>query len=171
MFKTSGRRGAGHWVLAAQDTVTGHAATAYSFARGLYEKLKMPIGVIDSVYTPLSPYVLRGVIWNRQSGVSTAYSGPVYESMAREGGAIRLRFRSAEGGLTAKGESLTGFLIAGEDRKFVPANAKVDGEEVLVSNRDVANPVAVRYGYAGDPPLSLCNRVGLPASPFRTDDW
>jgi sialate O-acetylesterase len=91
--------------------------------------------------------------------------------MTRESGAIRLRFRSVEGGLAAKGESLAGFLIAGEDRKFVPANAKIEGEEVVVSNRDVTNPVAVRYGYADDPPLSLCNRAGLPASPFRTDAW
>lgn len=91
--------------------------------------------------------------------------------MAREDGAIRLRFRLAGGGLSAKGESLAGFLIAGKDRKFVPANARIDGEDVVVSSREVANPVAVRFGYPGNPPPSLCNREGRPASPFRTDDW
>lgn len=169
VYNASGQRG--QWALAARDTVTGHAVAAYSLARGLYEKGKMPIAMIDSPYAPLAPYAVHGVIWTPQAGVSTAYSGPVYESMAREGGAIRLRFRSAEGGLSVKGDSLAGFLIAGDDRKFVPAVAKIDGEEVVVSNRNVINPVAVRYGFAGDPPVSLCNRAGMPASPFRTDDW
>jgi sialate O-acetylesterase len=78
--------------------------------------------------------------------------------MAREDGAIRLRFRPAEGGLTAKGESLAGFLVAGEDRRFVAANSKIDGDEVVVSSREVATPVAVRYGDPANPPPSLCNR-------------
>jgi hypothetical protein len=169
VFKASGQRG--QWALAVRGTVAGQAVAAYSLARGFHEKGSMPIGLIDSAYAPLSPYAVRGVIWIPQSGVPTAYSGPIYQSMAREGGAIRLRFRSGDGALTAKGGSLAGFLIAGEDRKFVPAVAKIDGEEVVVSNPGVTNPVAVRYGYTGDPPLSLCNGAGMPASPFRTDEW
>jgi hypothetical protein len=169
VFKASGQRG--QWALAARGTVAGQAVAAYSLARGLHERGTIPIGVIESVYAPLSPYAVRGVIWTPQSGVPTAYSGPIYESMARVSGAIRLRFRSGDGALTAKGGLLAGFLIAGEDRKFVPAVARIDGEEVVVFIPDVTNPVAVRYGYSGDAPLSLCNRAGAPAAPFRTDEW
>jgi sialate O-acetylesterase len=99
------------------------------------------------------------------------YSGPVYDSMEIEGKRIRLHFNHAETGLVAKGGELRGFAIAGEDRKFVWADAEIDGETVVVSSERVANPVAVRYGWGDDPEVSLYNEAGLPASPFRTDEW
>ena len=71
--------------------------------------------------------------------------------------------------MIAKGDSLSGFAIAGEDNKFVWAKAKIDGETVLVSSPLVLKPVAVRYGWAKNPPGNLYNDGGLPASPFRTD--
>jgi len=104
-------------------------------------------------------------------GKSIPYSGPVYDSMAVEGSAVRLKFKHVNGGLVAKGDKLVGFSIAGEDRKFVWADAKIDGETVVVSSPEVTKPVAVRYGWANNPDCSLYNKADLPASPFRTDDW
>jgi sialate O-acetylesterase len=66
---------------------------------------------------------------------------------------------------------LTGFAICGEDRKFVWADARIRGDKVIVSNKDVPKPVAVRYGWADFPVVNLWNQDGLPASPFRTDDF
>ena len=100
------------------------------------------------------------------------YSGPIYDSMTVEDGRIRLRFRHVGGGLVAStGESLRGFAVAGADSVFVWAKAQIDGDEVVVGSDDVAEPVAVRYGWDINPECNLYNREGLPASPFRTDDW
>ena len=100
------------------------------------------------------------------------YSGPMYESMEKEDGKIRLTFGHVGGGLEAKGsDTLKGFAIAGEDKAFVWADAKIDGDTVVVSSDKVANPVAVRYAWADNPVCNLYNKEGLPASPFRTDDW
>lgn len=100
------------------------------------------------------------------------YSGPIYKSQKIMGNEIRLRFRFTENGLKTKDNaSLTGFAIAGNDQKFYWASAKIEGNELVVSSRDVANPVAVRYGWSINPDCNLYNGVGLPASPFRTDQW
>jgi sialate O-acetylesterase len=100
-------------------------------------------------------------------------SGPLYKSMKVENGKIRLSFDSVGSGLEAKGDKLAGFSIAGADRKFVPADAVIDGQTVVVSTPQVAAPLAVRYGFAQfvHPLCNLYNKDGLPASPFRTDDW
>jgi len=99
-------------------------------------------------------------------------SGPLYKAMTVDGGAIRLTFTHLGGGLTAKNAApLTGFTIAGADRKFVPADARIDGDAVAVSSALVPSPVAVRYAWAADPAISLYNKANLPALPFRTDDW
>jgi len=99
------------------------------------------------------------------------YSGPLYDSMTVEGGAIRLHFKHADGGMVAKGGTPIGFSIAGEDRRFVWGNAKIDGDSIVVSSPEVARPAAVRYGWADNPPVNLYNKADLPASPFRTDSW
>ncbi len=99
------------------------------------------------------------------------YSGPWYKSMAVEGGKIRLSFDHTDGGLVAKDGALKGFAIAGEDRKWVWAEAVIDGDTVVVSSPQVAAPVAMRYAWAENPPCNLYNGAGLPAVPFRTDDW
>jgi sialate O-acetylesterase len=90
--------------------------------------------------------------------------------MSVEGDTVRLRFKKAAGGLVAK-EKLTGFAVAGEDKKFVWADAKVEGETVVLKSPGVAKPVAVRYAWGNNPEVSLYNKVNLPAAPFRTDDW
>ncbi len=98
--------------------------------------------------------------------------GPLFQSFTVENGAIRLHFAEIGGDLEVRGGGpLRGFAIAGEDRKWVWAEAKIEGADVVVSSPQVAKPVAARYGWADTPILNLQNREGLPATPFRTDDW
>jgi sialate O-acetylesterase len=104
-------------------------------------------------------------------GEKVEYSGPVYESMTIDGDRISLRFRHVGTGLVAKGGPLTGFTIAGEDKKFYAANATISGDTVVVSSDKVAKPLAVRYGWAAYPVVNLWNKEDLPASPFRTDTF
>ncbi len=105
-------------------------------------------------------------------GEKLVYSGPIYEGMAIEGNTIRLRFQHVGGGLVAQGGPLKGFIVAGDDRKFLWADARIDGETVLVRSGHIAHPVAVRCAWWDDPHgCNLYNKEGLPASPFRTDDW
>jgi sialate O-acetylesterase len=106
-------------------------------------------------------------------GKDIVYSGPVYESMAVDGNKIVLRFSDVGKGLTVKDKYgyLRGFAIAGKDEKFVWAKAFVDGDKVVVYSDSVKEPVAVRYGWANNPDANLYNAEGLPASPFRTDNW
>ncbi|MCM3871671.1 MAG: hypothetical protein ND895_13395 [Pyrinomonadaceae bacterium] len=99
-------------------------------------------------------------------------SGPLYASSAVEGDKIRVKFKHVAGGLkTPDGGPLKGFAIAGADQKFVWANARIDGKNVVVWSKDITNPVAVRYAWADNPICNLYNAVDLPASPFRTDTW
>ena len=107
-------------------------------------------------------------------GRAATCSGPIYRGMKVEGAAIRISFDHAEGGLAGKGP-LKWFAIAGDDRKFVWADAKIDGDTgntVVVSSPQVPQPVAVRYAWADNPEgCNLYNAAGLPMAPFRTDDW
>ena len=100
------------------------------------------------------------------------YSGPTLASATFEDGKAILDFDHTCGGLVAKDGSLTGFTIAGADRKFVNAEAEIVGEDtIVVRSPEVDQPVAVRFGWANFPVVNLWNEAGLPASPFRTDDW
>lgn len=100
------------------------------------------------------------------------FSGPLFKSFSVKGNEIRLKFDHAKSGLkTSDGGPVKGFAIAGEDKRFVWAEARIEGDEIVVSSKDVAKPVAVRYAWADNPVTNLYNKVGLPASPFRTDDW
>jgi sialate O-acetylesterase len=115
----------------------------------------------------------RLALWAQSQvyGKDIVYSSPLYEAMKVEDNKIRLTFKHTGGGLEAKGDKLSGFAISGEDRTFVWADAKIDGKSVVVSSDKVAKPVAVRYAWADNPECNLYNKEGLPASPFRTDDW
>ena len=97
-------------------------------------------------------------------------SGPLYRDAKVEGSRMRVRFDFGEG-LTARGGPLREFEIAGADRVFVPAQAEVDGRTVVVWADGVTQPHAVRLGWSEAPQPNLFNAAGLPASPFRTDDW
>lgn len=104
-------------------------------------------------------------------GKKIVFSGPKFRDMKVEGASARLSFDHVGGGLEAKGGgALKYFSIAGEDKKFVWAEAKIDGETIVVSSPAVAKPVAVRYAWADNPEgCNLYNKEGLPATPFRTD--
>ena len=117
-------------------------------------------------------------------GQAIVASGPTYASMKVEGGKIRVALKNTGAGLVIGvppaipgaqpapiPSALTGFEIAGEDQKFMPAQAVIDGNSVVVSSTEVQAPVAVRYCWADYPACSLYNKEGLPAYPFRTDDW
>lgn len=126
-------------------------------------------------------------------GKNVVFSGPVYDSYKTEDDKIRLHFKNTDGGLVAKAlqptyapkvggpekplelyspnSPLQGFAICGEDRKWEWADAKIEGDNVVVSSSKVARPVAVRYAWAQNPTCNLYNGAGLPASPFRTDDF
>ena len=100
------------------------------------------------------------------------YSGPLYSFMNVRGNEVVLHFQHVGGGLVAQGGGpLKGFAIAGADRKFVWAEARIEGETVVVRSEKVPEPVAVRYAWADNPVCNLYNQAGLPASPFRTDGW
>jgi sialate O-acetylesterase len=104
-------------------------------------------------------------------GETIVYSRPVYHAMKTERNKAILSFEHTGSGLVAKGGPLKGFTIAGKDRKFVNAQAEILGGSVAVWSPSVDQPLAVRYGWANYPVVNLWNKEGLPASPFRTDDW
>ena len=99
-------------------------------------------------------------------------SGPIYKGSKVEGDKVRIMFDHADGLKSRDGGPLKRFEIAGEDQKWVWADAKIEGSEVVVSSKEVEKPVAVRYAWASNPEgANLVNGEGLPASLFRTDDW
>ena len=105
-------------------------------------------------------------------GEKVTHSGPVYKDMKIEGDKIVISFTETGRGLMAKGGTLKHFAIAGEDKQFVWAEAVIRGNKVVVSSKSVKNPVAVRYAWSDNPDeANLCNKEGLLASPFRTDNW
>lgn len=104
-------------------------------------------------------------------GKPIEWSGPQYGSMEITGQEIRLRFSHAKGGLSAKGGAPTGFAMAGEDRKFIWADARIEGDTVIVSSPKIPRPAAVRYAWDSSPDCNLTNSSHLPAVPFRTDTW
>jgi sialate O-acetylesterase len=104
-------------------------------------------------------------------GINVVYSGPVFDSVTTQSGKMRVKFKHAVGLRAGDDGALVGFSIAGEDRKFKWAQAKIDGDTVIVWSPEVVNPVAVRYGWSNNPAVNLVNGAGLPASPFRTDTW
>jgi len=115
---------------------------------------------------------------------NTECTGPVLRGASVDGSKIRVSFTHAQGlhaievhdvadngPMLAGADKLAGFEIAGADRKYHAADAAIDGTSVVVSSPDVPTPVAVRYAWANYPVANLSNGAGLPASPFKTDDW
>ena len=106
----------------------------------------------------------------RDYGVDVVPSGPLYGGMVVVGSEVRLTFQYGEG-LTAGDGAPSHFTIAGEDKVFHPAVARIEGEQVIVSSDAVPAPVAVRYAWGAADEPNLRNGAGLPAPSFRTDDW
>lgn len=128
-------------------------------ADSVHPRMKEPVG--DRLaYCALGQYY----------GEKIAYQGPTLASWDRQNGAIRLHFTHADGGLVLKYQP-EAFQIAGADHKWYWADAHVSGDRIIVSTSLVQNPVAVRYDWQSNPPAILFNKAGLPASPFRTDNW
>ncbi|GAA5121066.1 sialate O-acetylesterase [Luteolibacter yonseiensis] len=112
------------------------------------------------------------------AALKTAYkrdvvsSGPTFAGAAFHDGAATVEFQNIGDGLqAAAGEKISGFFLAGEDRRFHPAEAVVEGGRITVRSGLVPSPVAVRYAWADSPICDLYNKNGLPAAPFRSDDW
>lgn len=115
---------------------------------------------------------LAYIALNKHYGIAANYSGPKYSGHSIEGNRVRLQFEFADGLKASDSKPLSQFAIAGKDKKFIWANAAIEGNEVIVYHDDVPEPAAVRYAWADNPAgCNLTNASELPASPFRTDDW
>ncbi|MDA0750613.1 MAG: sialate O-acetylesterase [Verrucomicrobia bacterium] len=99
------------------------------------------------------------------------YYSPTYKRMELDGKTVRIHFEGADGGLVARGGELKEFSIAGEDKKFVSAKARIEGNTVVVWSEDIASPVAVRFGFSNTSIPNLFSKDGLPVNLFRTDNW
>jgi len=144
-------------------------------ARDIHPRNKFDVGRRLALWALANDYGKKDLV----------YSGPICKGMKVEGGKIRLSFDHVGGGLMAakkenpqsiappKGvDKLEGFAIAGEDKKWAWADAVIDGDSIVVSSKEVKAPVAVRYAFSMNPDkANLYNKEGLPATPFRTDDW
>ncbi len=126
----------------------------------IHPKNKLPVGARLAL-------AARSVAYTQK----LVFAGPMYAGMKANGDKITLKFNHTGGGLEAKGGELKGFLIAGEDKVWREAKAEIKGKQVIVSSAEVPKPVAVRYAWAKYPTVNFYNKEGLPANPFRTDDW
>ncbi|MFM8905511.1 MAG: sialate O-acetylesterase [Verrucomicrobiota bacterium] len=109
-----------------------------------------------------------GTVYDRKV---PATSGPLPAGHQAEGSSVTVSFKHGEGLKTRDGGAPRGFLIAGSDKVWKPATARIEGDKVVVSSPEVSAPVAVRYAWAENPDCNLVNGAGLPATTFRTDDW
>ncbi|HEY0456537.1 MAG TPA: sialate O-acetylesterase [Verrucomicrobiae bacterium] len=128
--------------------------------KDIHPKKKEPVGARLAL-------AARGIAYHEK----IEYSGPIYKKLKIKGDKAILSFDHIGSGLTAKDGALKGFAICGEDKKWVWGKAEIDGDNVVVSSSSISKPVAVRYGCADFPVVNLWNKDGLPASPFRTDDF
>jgi len=104
-------------------------------------------------------------------GMKVPYAGPTFTSVERVPGGLKLHFAHTDGGLVVKGDRLGEFSVAGEDRQWHWAEARIEGDAIVVSSKSVGDPKAARYAWQSNPVATLFNGAGLPAAPFRTDDW
>lgn len=129
--------------------------------RNIHPKDKQTVGYRAALWALANVYGYEDLV----------YSGPIFRSFRQQGRRLRLSFRHEGSGLVVHGEKLLGFAVAGENHEFHWAFAEIDGDDVLVWADEVKDPVAVRYGWANNPSANLFNQEGLPASPFRSDNW
>lgn len=119
---------------------------------------------------PVGERLARLALRHTYGRANVVADGPRFERAEPAAGGLRLHFAHTDGGLVVRGP-LAGFAIAGRDRVWHWADARLEGETIIVSSPAVPEPVAVRYAWQANPPAPLFNGAGLPAAPFRTDDW
>jgi len=107
----------------------------------------------------------------RVYGIPGDWSGPTFVGSTLVGGSLRVRFEHADNGLTARDRPVQSLEIAGADRVFHPAMGRIEGDTLLVGSQAVPHPIAIRYAWSNAPGANLYNGAGLPAAPFRSDDW
>lgn len=150
---------------ALQLPATGMAvATDIGNANDIHPRNKQAVGLRLALHALKNDY-------GKQELVA---SGPLYRSLRVRGSQIEISFFDVGRGLVTADNSaeLRGFTVADERRQFLPAQARIEGDKVIVSHPAISHPTAVRYGWVDNPEESnLANRDGLPASPFRSDDW
>jgi sialate O-acetylesterase len=134
--------------------------TDYGDQYDLHPALKEPVGQRIAI-------TARGAVYGEQ----IEYLGPVFSTVKYSRSEATLTFDHIGGGLQANGKELTGFYICGSDHTFHEAKAEIKDNTVVVTSTQVSAPVAVRYGWADHPTGNLINKEGLPASPFRTDNF
>ena len=131
-----------------------------------------PTNIHPKVKKPVSERLALLALKHTYGRSKLIASGPVYSEQKIKGKKIRLSFTEIGGGLASRdGEPLTHFTIAGSNGKFVPANAEIDGDTIVVQSPQVSKPKAVRFGWGSADMPNLMNKEGLPASSFRTDDY
>jgi len=136
--------------------------TDISDIKDIHPKNKQEVGRRLALIALTRTYGVEGLV----------HGGPVYKSMRTEGGKARISFDGVAGGLKSRdGKELNHFTVAGADKKFVPAKAVIEGNEVVVSADGVSEITAVRFGWHELAEPNLANKEGLPAYPFRTDSW
>lgn len=126
----------------------------------IHPKKKQPVGARLAL-------AARGIAY----GEKLVWSGPTFKKLRVKDGKAIVTFASVDGGIEARGGALTGFAICGENNRWRWAHAEIVGDTVVLSHPEIDLPVAVRYGWADYPVVNLFNREGLPASPFRTDEF
>lgn len=116
-----------------------------------------------------STQVSKWALYDVYEETDVARSGPIFKGATPDHGALRVSFTEVTGGLSAKNE-LTGFAIAAADGPWVNAQARIEGEMVVVSSPQISAPTRVRYAWGTNPACTLYNGAGLPASPFGSDE-
>lgn len=157
-----------HWARVREGMLKSLAVTNTGMA------VAIDIGMTDNIHPINKQEVGRRLgLWAKAQvyGEKIPFSGPLPAGHKVSGDEIILSFKHADGGLMAKDGDLQGFVIAGADKQWHWAKARIEGENVVVSSPEVKSPLAVRYAWSDNPKCNLYNGAGLPASPFRTDDW
>jgi sialate O-acetylesterase len=108
---------------------------------------------------------------NRVYEITGDDTGPIFAAATREGAAMRVRFTHVSGGLVAHEKPPQALELAGANRVFHPADGRIERDTLVVISPRVREPVAVRYAWTNAPEANLYNGAGLPATPFRSDDW
>ena len=104
-------------------------------------------------------------------GQEVVAEGPVKAKVEAQGDSLIVEFENGEGLTTKDGKEPTGFWLAGKNKKWVPADARIEGETVVLNSPELRKPLYIRYAFAGKPKVNLVNGAGLPAYPFRTDEF